>query len=205
MRVRFGAFLFDSTQRELTRGGASVPLSPKAFALLEALIEAAPAAVSKEALYERLWPRTFVEAGNLHNLASDIRTAFGDPSVLRTVHRFGYAFEPAAVPDEIVRYSIVVGKEEIPLHGGTNVIGRDAGDAVVLNAPEVSRHHARLVVNGPEVTLEDLGSKNGTFVGTTRVTTPVALREGDEIVIGKTRLRLHAMRALASTVTGNHE
>lgn len=202
MRIRFGAYVFDSALRELSRDGAAVPLSPKAFAMLELLAEAAPAAVPKETLYDRLWPDTFVEPGNLHNLASEIRAALADRdhAMLRTVHRFGYAFAASAVPDESIRYSVMLGGEEIPLRAGANGIGRDRAGTIVLNAPDVSRHHARLLVQGANVTLEDLGSKNGTFVGTTRVTTPVAVHDGDEILIGKTSMRLHAIRRMISTL-----
>jgi len=203
MRIRFGAFVLDSSQRELARDGAAVPLSPKALAMLELLVEAAPAPVSKETLYDRLWPATFVEPGNLHNLASEIRTALDDRehAILRTVHRFGYAFNAAVVPDENVRYSVLLGREEIPLRAGANGIGRDRAGTIVLGAPDVSRHHARLLVQGSQVTLEDLRSKNGTFVGTTRVTTPVLVHDGDEILIGKTSMRLHAIRQMVSTLT----
>ena len=203
MRVRFGAYVFDSEGRELSRDGVPISLSPKAFALLELLIEAAPSALSKEAIYERLWPDTFVEAGNLHNLVSEIRSAFTgeDRSMIRTVHRFGYAFIAAAVPEKAIRYAIALGDEQIPLRNGVNVIGRDADNAIVINAPDVSRHHARLIVAGSQVTLEDHGSKNGTFLSTTRVTAPVLLHDGDEIVIGTTRMQLRAMNILESTVT----
>lgn len=203
MRIRFGAFVLDSSQHELSRGGAVVPLSPKAFAMLELLAEAAPAPVSKETLYDRLWPETFVEPGNLHNLASEIRAALDDRdhAILRTVHRFGYAFSASAIPEEQVRFSIILGGDEIPLRAGANGIGRDRAGTIVLGAPDVSRHHARLTVQGAEVTLEDLGSKNGTFVGTTRVTKPILVHDGDEILIGKTSMRLRAIRNLVSTLT----
>jgi len=203
MRIRFGAYILDSSRHELSRDGAAVPLSPKAFAMLELLVEAAPSPVSKETLYDRLWPDTFVEPGNLHNLASEIRSALDDRdhAILRTVHRIGYAFAAFAVRDENVRYSIMLGGDEIPLRAGANGIGRDRAGTIVLSAPDVSRHHARLVVQGAQITLEDLGSKNGTFVGTTRVTTPVVVHDGDEILIGKTSMRLHAIRQMMSTLT----
>lgn len=201
MRVRFGDFVFDSERHELLRGGAPLALSPKAFALLEALLESAPSPASKEALYERLWPSTFVEAGNLHNLVSEIRATLGDHALIRTVHRFGYAFGGRAIPDDPLRFSILLGDEEIALRPGINVIGRDPAAAVVIHAPDVSRHHAQLIVEGSQLTLEDLGSKNGTFVGTTRVTAPVVLQHGDEILIGKTRLRVRVASAPAETVT----
>jgi pSer/pThr/pTyr-binding forkhead associated (FHA) protein len=49
----------------------------------------------------------------------------------------------------------------------------------------VSRQHARLTIEGEVATLEDLGSKNGTFVGDERLSSPRVLRDGDEIRLGQ--------------------
>lgn len=203
MRARFQSCVFDSGSRTLTRDGEPVPLTLKAFALLEKLIAASPAAVSKEDLYRHLWPDTFVEQGNLHNLVSEIRAAIGDEEheVLRTVHRFGYAFAGGTVSRDDVRFAVLVGEDEFPLSEGPNIIGRDPEAAVVINAPDVSRHHARLTVTAGVVTLEDLGSKNGTFLDSKQVTAPVEVTENDAIAIGRTQIRLRAIRSLATTVT----
>jgi DNA-binding winged helix-turn-helix (wHTH) protein len=204
MRVRFGDFVFDSHLRTLARRGTSVGLPPKAFTLLEALIEARPAPVSKEALYERLWPRTFVEPGNLHNLIADIREVLGDSAheVIRTVHRVGYAFAATTrEQDTTSRLIAVVGSREIPLAEGENLIGRDPDCRIVINSPDVSRHHARIIVTGNAVAVEDLCSKNGTFVGTTRAAGLTTIAEGDDLVIGRTRLLVRAARELSPTAT----
>ena len=97
MRVAFGDFVFDSDTRELLCGGNRVTLSPKAFQLLEVLIENRPRALSKSVLLDRLWENTFVVEANLSNLVGEIRHALGEdsrtPQFVRTVHRFGYAFQ----------------------------------------------------------------------------------------------------------------
>jgi len=204
MRLRFAEFLFDSRLHRLSRDGQPVELSPKAYALLEILLQARPGAVSKEALYDRLWPKTFVEPGNLHNLVSEIRAALGDEarSTIRTVHGFGYAFaaegKAATTPTSFV---VRVGGELLPLHSGENIIGRDREAAIVVDSPDVSRHHARLLVTSDAVTLEDLGSKNGTFVAGKRLTAATALRDGDQITVGRTLLRIERLRDVASTAT----
>ena len=99
MRVRFGTFVLDPDTRELLRGDAPVPLSPKAFDLLYILVAERPKAISKNDLQERLWPATFVVEKNLANLVSEIRDAIGDdpgnPRFIRTIRRFGYAFREA--------------------------------------------------------------------------------------------------------------
>ena len=52
----------------------------------------------------------------------------------------------------------------MPLAEGENIIGRGVDASVWIDAPGISRHHARIVVREGTATLEDLGSKNGTYV-----------------------------------------
>jgi DNA-binding winged helix-turn-helix (wHTH) protein len=59
MRMRFSDCVFDSDTREVVRGGQLVPLSPKAFQLLDLLMRERPKAISKEKLHEDLCPATF--------------------------------------------------------------------------------------------------------------------------------------------------
>jgi DNA-binding winged helix-turn-helix (wHTH) protein/Tfp pilus assembly protein PilF len=100
--VTFGGFVFDADTRELRRGGTVVSLSPKAFQLLALLVERRPKALSRTDLQEYLWPATFVVEKNLTNLVAEIREALGDdasdPQFVRTVRRFGYAFQAAPAP-----------------------------------------------------------------------------------------------------------
>ena len=97
MRIGFGDCVFDSDTREVVREGRVLPLAPKAFQLLDILLRERPKAVSKERLHEELWPKTFVADANIANLVADLRGALGDdakhPRIIRTVQRFGYAFE----------------------------------------------------------------------------------------------------------------
>jgi DNA-binding winged helix-turn-helix (wHTH) protein len=204
VRIRFGDFVFDSHLRALARRGNPIDLAPKAYQLLEALIEARPAPVTKDALYERLWPKTFVEPGNLHNLIADIREALGDKDheTIRTIHRVGYAFAATTREQESgSRLIAIVGTREFPLVEGENLIGRDPDCRIVINSPDVSRHHARIILNGPSVAVEDLCSKNGTFVGTTRAAGVTTIAEGDDLIVGRTRLLLRAARELSPTAT----
>ncbi len=202
----FGRFVFDSRLRALSRDGTAVELSPKAFSLLEALVEARPAPVPKEVLYDRLWPKTFVEAGNLHNLVSEIRRTLGDEShqIVRTVHGIGYSFDARDVEVSLGASTFVlwIGDEAIHLQPGEAIIGRDPAAAVVIDSSDVSRQHARLFVNDDHVTIEDLGSKNGTFVGSERLSASRVLRGiEDEIIVGKTSLLLRKRGSVQSTVT----
>ena len=65
----------------------------------------------------------------------------------------------------------------------------------------MSRHHARFVVNGTNVSVEDLGSKNGTFVDGKRVAAPAALKPGDRIRIGPFTLVFRVEITPSSTET----
>ncbi|MCU1246892.1 MAG: garA 4 [Acidobacteria bacterium] len=197
MRLCIGAFLFDPLGRLLVRdGGRPAALTPKAARLLEALAEAAPEPVPHAALYERLWAGTFVEPGNLHNLVAEIREAAGDTALIKTVHRFGYALAERAVGEARARFALLVGEERIELPEGETIVGRDQ-----LEGADVSRRHARITVEGLTASIEDLGSKNGTFIGTRRITAVTALRDRDEIVFGRTRTRFAALPAAETTIT----
>lgn len=214
MRVRFGRFVLDGDSRELLRGRDPVPLSPKAFDLLALLVSQRPKAMSKGDLLEQLWPGTFVVEKNLANLVGEIRDALGDdpsdPRFIRTVHRFGYAFRDAAARGDadtppraggVLSFSLKWVGGRATLGEGEHLIGRDPDADVFVNQAGVSRRHARMVISGGRATLEDLGSKNGTFVGEQRVEGPTALSDGNTIGIGSVKLTLRIVERPTSTRT----
>jgi hypothetical protein len=65
-------------------------------------------------------------------------------------------------------------------------LGRDITNDIVINDPEVSRHHLRLARGAGGFTLEDLGSTNGTFINGQRLAGSRPLRPGDMIGLGET-------------------
>src|SRR5207302_1443543 len=65
-------------------------------------------------------------------------------------------------------------------------LGRDITNDIVINDPEVSRHHTRMTRGGGGYTIEDLGSTNGTFVNGQRLTDARPLAGGDMIGLGET-------------------
>ena len=65
----------------------------------------------------------------------------------------------------------------------------------------MSRRHARVVVTAEGTSLEDFGSKNGTFRGSERVSAPVRLVDGDAIHIGSLLVTFHVRARLMSTDT----
>lgn len=194
MRLRFGDCVFDPDTRQVFRDEMPVAMAPKVFQLLEILLADRPKAVPKSAIHERLWPDTFVSDANLANLIADLREALGDdardPHIIRTVQRFGYAFQaearpaaPAAGASASV-FRLIWGDREIALVEGDNVLGRDSAAVAWIDVYSVSRHHAKIVVSGESATLEDLGSKNGTFLRGEPVRAAAELSDGDEIRIG---------------------
>ncbi len=69
---------------------------------------------------------------------------------------------------------------------GVTVLGRSPEADVHLDDPYASDFHLRLSLRDDEVTLQDLGSTNGTYVNGRRVTAPVPLNRGDAVQVGKT-------------------
>lgn len=207
MEVRFGEFTLNTDRRELTRRGEHLHLSPKAFDLLSFLIERGPNAIPKEDLFEAVWPDTVVEQANLNNLISEIRSALDDRDrkIITTKRRFGYAFaarvirEGPETPRRVFR--INWGGRDVDLGQGRNLIGRDDDCEVIVEAPEVSRHHAAIDVDGSTATLHDLGSKNGTYLGGQRVVSPIVLNDRDEIEIGRGLLRFRSFDRKSTTIS----
>lgn len=209
MRLRFGDATFDGDGRRVLRGGEPVHLTPKAYALLALLLEKRPAAVSRLAIQEALWPAVFVTEGNIDSLVKEVRRALGDDhgphALIRTVHGFGYAFDAAVeeerAPAAPVRHVLVWGVQTFHLAEGENVLGRVREAAVWLGHESVSRAHARVTVRGNFAEILDLGSRNGTFVGGERVREPLLLRDGDEIALGCVRVAYRFFDASPSTAT----
>ena len=80
--------------------------------------------------------------------------------------------------------------EVISLAAAPLLIGRGNDSAIRLDDDYVSTRHARIAVSGDQWYVEDLGSTNGTYVGTSRITQATAISLGTQIRIGKTILEL---------------
>jgi DNA-binding winged helix-turn-helix (wHTH) protein len=210
---RFGSFSLDPRTRQLLRGGQEISLSPKAFQLLLSLVENRSRAMSRNELQQQLWPSTFVLDTNLAGLIAEVRRALGDtvekPTFVRTMHRFGYRFigdvhEVADSPrprEAVTKCWLVWESRQVPLAEGDNVVGRGVDASVWIDASGVSRHHARIVVREGAALLEDLGSKNGTYVAGHRVTTPHRLADGDQVRLGSVVVTFRIPHAPGPTET----
>jgi DNA-binding winged helix-turn-helix (wHTH) protein len=198
MRASFGEFVVDLESRDLLRRGQRLHLSGKAFQLLDVLLRNRPRALSKTELMESLWPGVYVLESNLAGLVAEIRKALGESGrggAIRTVQTFGYAFDAEVHEEQQPILCHLMWREgQAALVSGVFEIGRDPGLHVLIDATTVSWLHGRLRVAGsvtaPEVLVEDLGSRNGTFVNGERVSGPTVLADGDELRLGSVIVRV---------------
>jgi len=176
------------------------------------LLDRRPNAVGKEELHERLWPGTFVVDANLSVTMAEVRRALGDdpqePRFIRTVHRVGYAFFTDAYDvaggrpaSSTPRAWLVWNDGVLRLEEGENLVGREPSCRVWLDVAGVSRRHAQIRVQGARATIEDLGSKNGTWLNDERISEPVVLRDGDRLQLGPESLDFRTSAAAAATKT----
>jgi DNA-binding winged helix-turn-helix (wHTH) protein len=214
MRYCFGECVFHRDRRELVRDGSIVHAGPKLLKLLELLIDARPKALTKDEIHRSLWPGTFVSDATLTSLVAELRAAIGDaarvPRLIRTIHGYGYAFcgdvavgalTPGPTEKGPQTYRLVFGGREIALGRGEHLLGRANDAAVFVDDTGVSRYHARITIGERGVTLEDLGSKNGTMLDGCAITAPMPVADGAVIVLGATVLKFRILEPSGSTET----
>ena len=78
MKYTFGRISVDASARTIAVAAEPVHLTRKAFDLLLLLLEHRGSAVSKDSIYARLWPETFVAESSLQTLVHEIRQAIDD-------------------------------------------------------------------------------------------------------------------------------
>src|SRR5258707_13351288 len=107
--LRFDRFLLDLTRGCLRAGDQDIDLRPKAFEVLSYLAANAGRLVSKQELYDAVWPNVTVSDGSLVQCIRELRHKLGDDDhrLIRTMSRRGYlldvgvsAQEPQSLPDE---------------------------------------------------------------------------------------------------------
>jgi DNA-binding winged helix-turn-helix (wHTH) protein len=212
MRLAFGSCVLDTDTREVLREGAPVHLTPLAFHLLERLVAHRPKALSKAELQDALWPGTFVTEASLSSLVADLRAAIGDEArgstLIRTVHRHGYAFagevrvlSGGATRDAGRSYRLFWYERELVLDEGETILGRSRDATLFIDDEGVSRRRARIAISGDDVLVEDLGSKNGTMVNGERVTGPTRIQDAATIRIGSVTLTFRMFTELGPTKT----
>jgi DNA-binding winged helix-turn-helix (wHTH) protein len=194
---QLGEWTVDPELGRITRDEQVVQLRPRAMDVLLCLARLQGRLAYKQHIIDTVWRQEFVSDNALTQVIAELRTELGDdaerPSYIETIPRRGYrviaavslpeAAQPAT-PAGTPMFKLEGDESEIPLTDGENLIGRAPDAAIRIDNSEVSRRHARIVVEGTTATLEDLGSKNGTFLRGRRLEAPTKLADADEIRIG---------------------
>jgi DNA-binding winged helix-turn-helix (wHTH) protein len=213
VRYAFGDCILDSDTRQVYRGGRPAHLGPKAYELLQVLLAARPRVLSKIEIFGRVWPETTVSESSLSTIVAELRDALGDAAresrYIRTVYGYGYAFAArvtplTAAPDPVASpplscCRLLWGEASVDVSEGTHLIGRAPEALITIDDPSVSRNHARISVCDGAVTLEDLGSRNGTWRNGQRLAAVALLVDGDIIGVGPVRLRVSLTTGLGAT------
>ena len=106
-RLEFEQFTLDLTRACVQVGDSEVDLSPKAFDVLRHLAENAGRLVSKQELYDNVWPGVTVTDDSLIQRIRELRRVLGDDdhSLIKTVARRGYLLNATAVGPDTVAFS----------------------------------------------------------------------------------------------------
>jgi pSer/pThr/pTyr-binding forkhead associated (FHA) protein len=97
---------------------------------------------------------------------------------------------PRGAPTHVAIVEGANAGETVPLDQAPLLVGRGSDAAIRLDDDYVSTRHARIAASGDQWFVEDLGSTNGTYIGSQRVSRPTTLQLGSQVRIGKTTLEL---------------
>jgi DNA-binding winged helix-turn-helix (wHTH) protein len=209
MPFHFGPFCVDAGARQVLKDGRAIHVTRKELDLLLLLLAERPNVVTKEQIYARLWPNVFVSEASLQALVSDLREILhsGDDrdEFIRTVHGIGYAFcgavrDSGALPpmeQAVIRGWLVGATGRVSLHTGENIVGRS--DHADLDTTTISRRHVRIQIEAESVSIEDLGSKNGTWLNDHPVTARTEISDGDTVRLGTSVFTFRRARMSSST------
>jgi DNA-binding winged helix-turn-helix (wHTH) protein len=201
MAYRFGHFFYDAASRGLLRDGVEIPLTHKSRELLLLFLHNPGRLLTREEITGKVWPDVAVTDDAVRFQVAELRKALGEDgdAAIRTIRREGYRWEPTVksaadrpvrspggpdAPSAPHRFRLVLETREVQLVEGENVLGRDPDAALWIDHPSVSRKHARIVIVAGKASVEDLRSKNGTFVDGKRIAKRTALADGDQIRVG---------------------
>jgi len=188
-----GEWLVAPSLNRLSRGEDTVQIELKVMEVLVHLAGRPGELVTKRELIDAVWKVEVITDGTLTRAIALLRKALGDdarnPRFIETIPKRGYRIiAPVKYLDaghsSKLRFKLEAADGEIRLAEGDNLIGRDPDAKIRIDIGGVSRRHAKIVVDDADVTLEDLGSKNGTYLRGRRINKPIRLAHGDEIRIG---------------------
>lgn len=206
---RFGEFHLDVAAYALSRGSERIKLEKMPMELLILLVTSAGTLVDRRTIQAALWGSdVFVEHDSATNTAvRKIRQALDDdadtPRFVETVVGKGYRFiapiEGRTERRPFPACCVTRGKQEFMLGGGDNLLGRDPDARVYIDHPSVSRRHARISIRPNRATLEDLESRNGTFLAGRRIESPTEIHHGAIIGLGPITVTFRMLSGPAST------
>lgn len=226
---RFGEFELDVAAYTLHRTGQRIKLEKIPMEVLVLLVQKADILVNRTEIQAALWGSdVFVDQDAAINTAiRKIRRALGDdpehPRFVETVVGKGYRFiasldthdanvrlkdgrvDGGGVSSDRLRhhppnYLVTRGKRQFVLDRGENLLGRDPEATVYIDHPSVSRRHARISIHSARAVLEDLRSRNGTFLDGRRIEMPTEIHHGAIIGLGPITLTFLVLPAAASTL-----
>jgi len=194
---RLGEWLVEPMANRVSLGDTSVQLEQRVIAVLVCLARNAGEVVTRSQLVDSVWDEGFVADNTITHAVAELRKALGDshrnPTFIETIHRRGYRLI-APVQFDVASsfmnsathfsYLAVARGIEFPLIDGANLIGRGPDTTIMIPSMKVSRHHAKITVEHDVASLEDLGSKNGTYLNGTKIQEPVQLDGGDLVGVG---------------------
>lgn len=97
---------------------------------------------------------------------------------------------PRGIPTKLQVVSGPNAGQSVPLGDTPILLGRGTDAAIRLDDDYVSTRHARFATNGEQWFVEDLGSTNGTYLGSQRITSPIPIGIGIAVRLGKTIVEL---------------
>jgi DNA-binding winged helix-turn-helix (wHTH) protein len=142
--LSFGPYRLDLRNGQLWRGTQAVKLAPKAFAVLCYFVEHPGQLVTKDDLFQAVWPETVVSEATLTSCLQELRQALRDdarkPRYIETVHRRGYRFLPAITILPVSSQQLAVSSQR-----------EDSRDPSAVRTP-----HSALSLVGREAELQQL-------------------------------------------------
>ncbi len=209
---RLGDWVVQPTLCRLVSGATVVRIRPKLMDVLSYLVGRAGRVVPKAEIIDAVWAKEYVAEGTLAQSVFELRSALGDDGkgsrYIETIPKRGYRLVAPVqrlerTPARVPAWVLVIGEREVALEPGVNIIGRAPDATVRIDLFEVSRHHTRIRVHPGGASIEDLGSKNGTYLRGERLNGPAELRDGDEVRVGGVLLVFRELGA-GSTRTQTH-
>jgi DNA-binding winged helix-turn-helix (wHTH) protein len=226
---RFGEFELDVDAYALRRSGQRIKLEKIPMEVLVLLVRKAGILVNRTEIQAAFWGSdVFVDQDAAINTAiRKIRRALGDdaehPRFVETVVGKGYRFiapletragelrlerrrvdadgrSSDGLDHRLPNYLVARGRRQFVLDQGENLLGRDPQATVYIDHPSVSRHHARISIHPARAVLEDLKSRNGTFLDGRHIEIPTEIHHGAIIGLGPITVTFMMVPASASTL-----